>query len=283
MKVFNKNNIEQIRLQYKNGLKVKRKNKIYHQNIVNVRKMGIVYDYSHEELVEYAKCSDFNYFISNYSKIKLYSFQKEVIEHFKKNKFSINMKSRQTGIPRILMLYFLHEILYNNEKSIIVFNVKSCEGMELSNIFKEAYKSLPFFMQIGIKIWNTKNIIFENGSSITFRTYTKNLGIDANYHIWLLNDYAHVSSSISEAFQKANLPIISALNDSRLIIISSPNGMNHFYDILQGAEAGINSFKSIRTYWWQVPNRGKEWKAEQIYKIGENAFAQDYDLFILKK
>jgi hypothetical protein len=191
------------------------------------------------------------------------------------------MRSRQTGTGKVSMLLFIHEILFNINRSIIVFNNKSAESVELSNIFKDIYKSLPFFLQVGVSIWNSNKIVFENGGKILFKTYTKEIFIDSNFDIWFLNDFAKISNI--ENFYKSIYPIISVLKNCRLIISSPPNGMNLFYELIQGSESGENSFKLIKTYWWQVPNRDDEWKRNVIKMVGKYVFAQDYDLFFIIK
>lgn len=211
-------------------------------------------------------------------KIELYDFQKDIIEHFKNNRFSINMSSRQNGITRIMILYLMHEMLYNLKKKIIIFNYKSSEGIEMSKMFKEIYKTLPFFMKFGVKTWNVKDIIFENESRISFRTYSKYPVFETDYSISLLNGFSKVQPSILESFLNNILPTMTCIKDNRLIISSRPNGLNKFYEIFQGAESGLNLFKPIKSYWWQVPNRGEKWKKEEIKKIGSTLFAQEYDL-----
>ena len=80
----------------------------FHEKVVGLRKSGLSFRMSQNEIDEYIKCkTDLHYFAENYCwikgekgepvKIKLRDYQEEILDNFFKNRFNILMSSRQTG------------------------------------------------------------------------------------------------------------------------------------------------------------------------------------------
>ena len=265
---------------------MKRKDRIFHQGVIGLRKSNIIYDYSNEELTEYAKCyNNINYFIDKYCSMKLLGFQEEILKHFEENRFTIFLSSRQTGTPRVLLLTLLHSMIFNNE-SVLIVEDKACEGVEKLGILKEYYKNLPFFLQKGVISWNRTSVKLDNGSYL--KISSTNLQIGRNYDSYVLFDFSRYYN-LDKIFQTL-IPTISARVKAKLVLVSRPNGINLFTDILLNSEREEgdplkNNFKTLRIYWWQIPGRDIEWKNKQIKELGsEDLFDQEYDMkFIIKK
>lgn len=90
------------------GDKLKQDEKIWFDNKIGIRKAGLKFAATKKESTEWAKCSlDVNYFAETYVHIKredgtvgnmkLRDYQKDIIDLYTKNRFSILMASRQMG------------------------------------------------------------------------------------------------------------------------------------------------------------------------------------------
>ena len=124
---------------------------------------------------------------------------------------------------------------------------------------------------------NVMTMRFDNGCRVLAKTTTKTSGIGFTIHFLYMDEFAHINSNFIEAFFRSTYPTVSSSDVSRIIITSTPNGMNKFYEIYQGALTGENSFNPIRVDWWQVPGRDDEWKKREIGNLGsEELFNQEY-------
>lgn len=95
----------------------------------------------------------------------------------------------------------------------------------------------------------------------------------------LIDELSFISpASIVEDFWRSVYPTISRAKTSKILITSTPNGVdNLFYRLYNGALKGENRFHYERIDWWEVPGRDEQWKQEQIKDLGSHeAFAQEY-------
>lgn len=106
--VFTSKNVLEIIDKQNDGIAIPRYMNPWFKNDIGVRKAGVVYGWTKHELEEYAKCAiDIHYFANNYCKIKsedgqikqmrLRDYQYDVLSAYTKNRFTLNMSSRQTG------------------------------------------------------------------------------------------------------------------------------------------------------------------------------------------
>ena len=281
--MLNKEKVETIKNLYLNGIKVKRKQKIFKDNIIGLRKSNIPYNLDSGELIEYSKCyNDIYYFIEKYLNIKLYPYQKKIIKHYEENRFSIYMNSIQMGLNRILACVFLHEIIFNVDTSILLVYNKTTELEEHNNIFKSLYLKLPFYLQSGTNIWNHNNIKLDNGCSISFRTKSKYASIGHDYNTIMLLDFSKYYPNVANKIMADVVPIQMSRKNTKLIIQSQPNGYNHFIKLVENSERkeldpSKNIFNTLRTYWWEHPNRKETWKENQIKIVGEDFFSKNFE------
>jgi hypothetical protein len=271
MKIFTEEDILNINKRYNEGRVISRYEKLWFQTIYGVRKAGIKYFLNDEELKEYAKCyNSVEYFIEKYCKVKLEDgkigpieirdYQRDAIKHYKDNRFSIFFNSRQMGIQTILCLIFIHEILFNNDKHILIVSYKGETNKKIIKRIKDTYRTLPFFLKMGVVNWNEKQLNFENKSHISTLCPTKNIAIKCahNYDIVFFNDFSQIINN--EEIYRDIVPNIMSTKDSKLVINSSANGFNLFYKLVQDAERSVsdplkNVFSCMRTYWWQIQGR----------------------------
>lgn len=293
MRTFTTESINKILKDYNEGRGIKRSNNIFYQGEFGTLRSDIIIVRTHDELREYIKCSiDIYYFIEKYClvltkdgivNIKLREYQKEWIEMFIENRFSIYCTSRQTGYDTILALIYLHYLTFNNDKRILSISYKDHSSINFMDKIKLAYNGLPYFLKLGINSKNLYSINFNNGSFIRIKSGRSKIVVDDTYDIISYTDFSFIPENISIEQLNKIIILISSVPSSKLILQSVPNGVNRFYKMIIDSERKIgdpskNNFKTIRTYWWEVPGRDEEWKKNEILSIGLESFNEEHDL-----
>lgn len=179
------------------------------------------------------------------------------IDHPNHRYYTNGILSHNTVSAAISMLHF---ITFNNDKNIMIVANVANTAIEIIDKIKSIYVLLPFFLKVGIKNWNQRSIIFENGCRIKSSARTKTPAIGFTIDFLYMDEFAHIPANIIESYYTAAFPVVSAVNNSRIVITSTPNGMNLFYKLLTDAERPDgdplkNNYKAMRVYWYQVPGR----------------------------
>ena len=253
------------------GIVIKRYQNPWLKSEVGLRRAGVSFRMSAEEQEEYIRCAlDVHYFTEQYCKvktedgsvgqIKLREYQKEILDNFVNSRFNILMASRQVGKTISASIFMLHTILFSNDKNIMIVANKGDTAVEIVDKIKSIYSLLPFFLKPGIKTWNQKSLTFENGCRIKTSARSKTPAIGFTIDVLYLDEFAHIPSNIIEPYYTAAYPTVSAVQNSKIIITSTPNGMNLFHKLLTDAERPEgdplrNNYKPMRVYWHQVPGR----------------------------
>ena len=253
------------------GIVVKKYQNPWLKSEVGIRRSGVTFRMTPEEQQEYIRCAiDIHYFTEKYCKtkredgsvgsIKLREYQKEILDNFVNNRFNILMASRQIGKTVSSAIFILHTILFNNDKNVMIVANKGDTAIEIVDKVKSIYTLLPFFLKPGVKTWNLKSLTFDNGCRIKTSARTKTPAIGFTIDVLYLDEFAHIPSNIIEPYYTAAFPTVSAVNNSKIIITSTPNGMNLFHRLLTDAERPSgdpmkNNYKPLRVYWYQVPGR----------------------------
>lgn len=240
------------------------------------------------QIDEYTKCvNDPVYFIRNYMKIvalgkgivpfDLYAFQDDMVIKFINNRFVICKIPRQSGKTITVVAYLLHSILFNKNYNIALLAHKGSAANSILARLKLAYENLPTWLQSGIIEWNKGNIELENGSKISaFATSADGLR-SGSYDVVLLDEYAFVPDNIAEAFMTSTYPVITAGDKTKIIIVSTPKGMNHFYTAWMKAKKGLSNYIPIEVHWSAVPGRDQTWREETIRNTSEEQFKQEFE------
>ena len=71
-------------------------------------------------------------------------------------------------------------------------------------------------------------------------------------------------------------PTITSGKSTKVIIISTPQGMNHFYKLWTDAQNGKNGYTWHEVHWSQVPGRDDKWKERRL-KTSERQFTQEFE------
>ena len=254
----------------------------------NLKRINMQLSLTEDQVREYIKCSkDPIYFIENYVKIitldkgfvqiKLYPFQKEAVKDINDNRRVIVKAGRQVGKTTMIVGYILWYVLFNEDKFVAILANKAPTAREILNRIKIAYEALPLWLQQGVKTWNKGDIELENNCRI-MATSTASSAI-RGYAISLLylDEFAFVPSNIAEEFFTSVYPTISSGTQSKILISSTPNGMNHFYRMWTEAVEGQSGFKHIEANWRQVPGRDQAWADDQRRILKDEKFLQEME------
>ena len=274
------------------GVVVKRYQNPWLKSEVGLRRAGVTFKMTPEEQQEYVRCAlDVHYFTEKYCKVKtedgsignitLRDYQKDMLDNFVDNRFNILMASRQVGKTISSSIFMLHTILFNNDKNVMIVANKGDTAVEIVDKIKSIYTLLPFFLKPGIKTWNQKSLTFENGCRIKTSARTKTPAIGFTIDVLYLDEFAHIPSNIIEPYYTAVFPTVSAIKNSKIIITSTPNGMNLFHKLLTDGERPDgdprrNNFKAHRVYWYQVPGRFVTYVRLNDHKLYEQGIDKEF-------
>jgi hypothetical protein len=265
-----------------------------------LKRAGVKIEWTRELMVEYKKCSlDPIYFIENYMKVvhpdhglvefKLRVYQRRLIKNIHENKRCITTMARQAGKSTAVVGYLLWYILFNKHKLVMLLANKAPTAREILGKAQLAFSQLPKFLQQGVVEWNKGSMVLENGcralaeatSSDSIRGFTAN--------ILILDETAHIEQW--EEFSKSTLPTIAAGNTSKIVMISTPNGMNHFWSYWNLAQywktapkdlpPGVrwNKYIPLLVTWKDVPGREEEWYQDTLAEMNfdQDKFNQEYE------
>ena len=254
----------------------------------NLKKVGTEIQFTQEQVKEYLKCKDDPvYFARNYIKIisldegivpfKMWDFQEELIESFHENRFNIAKLPRQTGKSTTCVSYLLHYILFNDNVNVGILANKLSTARDLLGRLQLAYEQLPMWLQQGIVVYNKGSMELENGSKILAASTSASAVRGMSFNIIFLDEFAFIPNHIAEQFFSSVYPTITSGTSTKVIIISTPNGMNHFYKLWVDAQKGRNGYAWSEVHWSKVPGRDAKWKETTIANTSERQFTQEFE------
>ena len=268
------------------GLDYKSVDNPFHDNNPELKRANILWEYTNEEILEMKKCAEDVTYFSKYCKvmtdtgldyIRLRDYQESVLREYQGSRFNIFLAPRQVGKSITSSIILVWYLLFNHDKNAMILANVGDTAEELMDKIKAIIKGLPFFLKPGIMVNNVMSMRFDNGCRVLAKTTTKTSGIGFTIHFLYMDEFAHINANFIEAFFRSTYPTVSSSKVSRIIVTSTPNGMNKFYELYQGALNGDNSFNPIRVDWWQVPGRDEAWKQREIGNLGsEELFNQEY-------
>ena len=254
----------------------------------NLKKVGTEIQFTKDQIQEYLKCKeDPVYFARNYIKIisldegivpfKMWDFQEELIESFHENRFNIAKLPRQTGKSTTCVSYLLHYILFNDNVNVGILANKLSTARDLLGRLQLAYEQLPMWLQQGIVVYNKGSMELENGSKILAASTSASAVRGMSFNIIFLDEFAFIPNHIAEQFFSSVYPTITSGTSTKVIIISTPNGMNHFYKLWVDAQKGRNGYAWSEVHWSKVPGRDAKWKETTIANTSERQFTQEFE------
>ena len=245
-------------------------------------------EYTEHEIREIAKCMDDPiYFIRTYIKIvnideglvpfDMYKFQEKMVDTFHNNRFSICKLPRQSGKSTTIIAYLLHQVIFNDNINVAILANKSTTARDLLGRLQLAYENLPTFLQQGVLNWNKGSLELENGSKLLAAATSSSAIRGGSFNIIFLDEFAFIPANISEQFFSSVYPTISSGKKSKVMIVSTPHGMNMFYKLWNDAEHKRNDYVPIEVHWSEVPGRDDKWKQETIRNTSEAQFATEFE------
>jgi len=258
----------------------------------NLKPAAIEHAYTEDEVKEFIKCQkNPAYFIENYVNIvsideglipfKLYDFQKEMVGTFHSNRFTICKLPRQSGKSTTIISYLIHYVIFNEAVNVAILANKAATARDLLGRFQLAYEHLPEWMQQGVMNWNKGSLELENGSKIIAASTSASAVRGGSYNIIFLDEFAFVPSNIAEQFFSSVYPTITAGQTSKVIIVSTPHGMNMFYKMWTEAVNEKSEFVPIEVHWREVPGRDDAWKEQTVRNTSEQQFLQEFECSFL--
>ena len=254
----------------------------------NLKKANTPIEFSEEQIIEFLKCKeDPVYFANNYIKIisldegltqfHPYHFQRKLINNFHNNRFNICKMPRQTGKSTTVISYLLHYLIFNDSVNIGILANKAATARELLARLATAYENLPKWMQQGVLVWNKGNIELENGSKILAASTSASAVRGMSFNILFLDEFAFVPNHVADSFFASVYPTITSGKNTKVIIVSTPHGMNHFYRMWHDAERGKNEYIPTDVHWSEVPGRDAQWKDTTIANTSEQQFKVEFE------
>jgi hypothetical protein len=254
----------------------------------NLKKANVAQEFSEEQILEFMKCAqDPVYFAKTYMKIVSldeglvqfhpYDFQEKLIKNFHENRFNICKMPRQTGKSTTSVSYLLHYVVFNDSVNIGILANKAATARDLLGRLQTAYENLPKWMQQGIISWNKGSLELENGSKILAASTSASAVRGMSFNILFLDEFAFVPNHIAEAFFSSVYPTITSGKTTKVIMVSTPHGMNHFYRYWHDAEKGKNEYIPTDVHWSQVPGRDEAWKKQTIANTSEQQFKIEFE------
>ena len=254
----------------------------------NLKKAFVSQEFTKENILEFQKCmNDPQYFIEKYIKIvsldkglipfDMYPFQKEMVGTFHNNRFTICKLPRQSGKTTTMVSYILHYVLFNESVNVAILANKAATARDILSRLQLAYENLPKWLQQGIMSWNKGSLELENGSRIVASSTSSSAVRGGSYNLIFLDEFAFVPTNIAEEFFSSVYPTISSGKTTKVIIVSTPNGMNLFYKLWTDAETKKNTYVPIEVHWSEIPGRDEKWKKETISNTSETQFAKEFE------
>ena len=249
---------------------------------------GVELSYTEEQAIEIAKCIDDPvYFIKTYVKIvnvdhglipfKMWPFQEDMVKNFHENRFSICKMPRQVGKTTTSAGYMLWCVLFKENFSVAILANKGNLAQDILSRIQYAYEYLPLWLQQGIIVWNKRSLELENGSKIAAFA-TSNSGVrGGTYNLIFLDEFAFVPQNMANDFFTSTYPVISSGTTTKVIIVSTPYGLNHFYKMWVDATEKRSLYRPLEVHWSMVPGRDQRWKEETIRNTSEEQFQQEFE------
>ncbi len=249
-------------------------------------------EYTEDQVKEFIRCQkDPIHFIEQYVKIisldeglipfKLYPFQKDIVGTFHNNRFTICKLPRQSGKSTTIIGYLIHFAIFNEQTNVAILANKASTSRDLLARFQLAYENLPSWLQMGVLNWNKGSLELENGSRIIAASTSASAIRGMTFNIIFLDEFAFVPTHIAEQFFASVYPTITSGKSSKVMIVSTPHGMNMYYRMWMDAVNKVSDFTPIEVHWSEVPGRDDKWKEQTIKNTSERQFQQEFECSFL--
>ena len=256
-----------------------------YKNNPRLKRVGQEIPFQHSQIEEYIRCrDDVVYFLNNYFHIvtidqgkqiiQLWDYQEDIVNLIHENRNTIVLSARQISKTTTVCGYILHYILFNSSKNVAILANYTKVAKKSLRLIKQAYEQVPLWMQQGVMAWNMNSIELENGCTVMVSASTGESIRGETINLLYVDECAFVDNF--DMFWSATYPTISSGTSSKVVMTSTPKGLNHFYKFWTEAEAGVNDFVPYRVMWHQRPGRDEEWKDKTVKQFGEERFLVEH-------
>lgn len=259
-------------------------------NNPKIKKAGVQMQYTQEQAAEILRCrDDIVYFAAKYIKIvhvddglipfKMWEYQEEFLKNVEQNRFSIALCSRQIGKSILTVTFLLHYLLFNEYKRVGVIANVGATARKILKKMQLAYENLPPWLQQGVVEWNKGTVELENGSIVEASSTTGNAARGDSISALFIDECAFIEPGLWDDFYTSVYPTVSSGKTTKIILVSTANGMNHYYKLWEDATKGRSAFSPFEVKWDARPDRDEEWKQETISNTSPEKFAQEHENF----
>jgi len=254
----------------------------------SLRKGNLPFNYSEDELdilkfVWKDKLFFGNNFIhlkdaeKGWQQIKLRKYQEDLLHSYTDNKWNILMFPRQSGKTTTTVVEIVHFAISNFDKDMVVIAQSELVVDEILKKVKEAFSSLPFFMQPGFIKFNSKGFVLDNGCRLSIGVASESVVQGFSLDFLFIDEFAYIPSIRVQKFWNNIYPALVNNPHSKCIIASTPNGRNKFWELWYGAETKKNKFVTSRIYWYDVPGRDEQFKLDTIANVGIEGWEMGFE------
>lgn len=244
-----------------------------------------------EHIDEFAFCAYHPiYTIKRYFKIvsedrgiipfELYDYQKDLVQNFFKYNRNLTLQSRQSGKTTTIASCLLFYCIFNENKTIGIISLKKAGAVEVLDRIKTMYLNLPLWLKPAVKKWNNGSIEFANGCRIIASATTAASIRGKSLACLYIDEICYIGTKLWDSFYKSTFPVISASRSAKIMISTTPNGRDFFYEMWKDAISGITDYHTMKVTWKDVPGRDEKWRQSALADLGgdELAFRQEYEV-----
>ena len=253
----------------------------------NLKRSGVEVNWTPELIKEYLKCKeDVVYFVTTYMKIininhglvsfVPYPYQEHMLKTMAGERYTVIATARQAGKSTTTCGFILWYIIFHADKTVALLANKGDTAREILGKIQLAYQHLPKWLQQGVKEWNKGSFELENNSRVIAAATSSNNIRGYAINLLFIDEAAFIENW--DEFFTSVYPTISSGTESKIILVSTPNGLNHFYQIWQNSAEGRNNYIPIKVMWHDVPGRDEAWKKDTISAMNFDTekFEQEY-------
>jgi len=262
------------------------KNNIYYRGNSNLKGDNVDLEYTPEQIEEVIKCrEDVKYFIKKYVKIvtpnglqlfELRNYQENIIDLIHNNGRCVYLSGRQSGKTATAAAYIAHYIIFNQYKNVAIVANKEETAKVIFDRVQLIYEHLPIWLKVGVREWNKKSLELDNGCTVVIGSSSSTSISGRSINLLYIDECGLIPKKMAEKFFDSVLPVVSADPNAKIVISSTPKGLNHFYRIWKEAESGRSGYKHLKVEWWEVPGRDEKFKEKIIREKGIEHWEQEY-------
>jgi hypothetical protein len=137
---------------------------------------------------------------------------------------------------------------------------------------KLAFEHLPKWLQQGVVEWNKGSFELENNSRVIASATSTSAIRGYSINLLFIDEAAFIENW--DEFFTSVFPTISSGDTTKVILVSTPNGLNHFHKIWVNSVEKKNQYNPILVTWDRVPGRNELWKEQTL-----SGMDYDYEKF----